>query len=158
MSSRSTRRPWRSRRVSSSPFWDAGQFAPSRVNWGMDNKTCTVRLPANGRLEYKLPDASVNPYLSHAALLAAIQDGLDRELDPGEQQSTSSYDTADTAEEVLPLTLGDALSAFDRDKLVRSAFSEELATLYSRLKADEWARSCGAVTDWDREMYLEYLP
>jgi glutamine synthetase len=139
-------------------FWDAGQFAPSRVNWGMDNKTCTVRLPANGRLEYKLPDASVNPYLSHAALLAAIQDGLDRELDPGEPQSTSSYDTADTAEEALPLTLGDALAAFDRDKLVRSAFSEELATLYSRLKEDEWARSCGAVTDWDREMYLEYLP
>ena len=51
-------------------YWDAGQFAPSRINWGLDNKTCTVRLSANGRLEYKLPDAAVNPYLSHAAILA----------------------------------------------------------------------------------------
>ncbi len=25
-------------------YWDAGQFAPSRINWGLDNKTCTVRL------------------------------------------------------------------------------------------------------------------
>ena len=25
-------------------YWDAGQFAPSQANWGMDNKTCTVRL------------------------------------------------------------------------------------------------------------------
>ncbi|MGJ5830524.1 glutamine synthetase family protein [Streptomyces ossamyceticus] len=140
-------------------FWDAGQFAPSRVNWGLDNKTCTVRLSSNGRLEYKLPDASVNPYLSHAALLAAMQDGLERELDPGEPQTSSSYDDGGSpAEEALPLTLGDALAAFERDKVVRSAFPEELATLFGRLKADEWARSCGAVTDWDREMYLEYLP
>jgi glutamine synthetase len=30
-------------------FWDAGQFAPSIINWGMDNKTCTVLLSAHGR-------------------------------------------------------------------------------------------------------------
>ncbi|MBE8515951.1 glutamine synthetase [Amycolatopsis sp. H6(2020)] len=139
-------------------FWDAGQFAPSAVNWGMDNKTCTVRLSANGRLEYKLPDASVNPYLSHAALLAAIRDGLEHKLDPGESQATSSYATGDPTGEPLPLTLGDALAALDRDKVVRSAFPDELMSLYAELKADEWARACGAVTDWDREMYLEYLP
>lgn len=139
-------------------FWDAGQFAPSAVNWGLDNKTCTVRLSANGRLEYKLPDASVNPYLSHAALLAALRDGLDRKLDPGEPETaSSSFDTAG-AVGALPLTLGDALAAFDRDKVVRSAFPEELVGLYLELKSDEWARACGAVTDWDREMYLEYLP
>jgi glutamine synthetase len=34
---------------------------------------------------------------------------------------------------------------------------EELATQYIAVKSDEWARACGAVTDFDREMYLEYL-
>jgi len=77
-------------------FWDTGLFAPTRINWGMDNKTCTVRLSANGRLEYKLPDASVNPYLSHALLLAAMRDGLQKKSDPGASVDKDSY--ADVSE------------------------------------------------------------
>lgn len=139
-------------------YWDSGQFAPSQLNWGMDNKTCTVRLSANGRLEYKLPDASVNPYLSHAALLAAIQDGLTAQTDPGAPQSGSSYDGESERFDPIPLTLGDALKAFAEDKVVRSAFPEPLVDLYGRLKADEWARFCGAVTEWEVSYYADYLP
>jgi len=138
-------------------FWDGGQFAPSVINWGMDNKTCTVRLSANGRLEYKLPDASVNPYLSHAALLAAIKDGLDHEADCGPSTEGSSYAAETSPFAELPLTLGDAIAAFERNKVVRGYMPEELATQYIAVKSDEWARACGAVTDFDREMYLEYL-
>ena len=138
-------------------FWDTGQFAPTRINWGMDNKTCTVRLSANGRLEYKLPDASVNPYLSHTVLLAGMLDGIRNKTSPGQPESKDSY--VDGGESVgIPLTLGDALAAFDRDDVVRSAFPAELTQLYRELKADEWARSCGVVTDWERKMYLDYLP
>lgn len=138
-------------------FWDTGLFAPTRINWGMDNKTCTVRLSANGRLEYKLPDASVNPYLSHALLLAAMRDGLQKKSDPGASVDKDSY--ADVSEiGVLPLTLGDAVAAFRNDEVMRTALPQEMSDLYLELKADEWARACGAVTDWDRSMYLEYLP
>ena len=72
-------------------YWDAGQFAPSKINWGLDNKTCTVRLSANGRLEYKLPDAAVNPYLSHAVMLAACEDGMKNASTPA-SRAGSSYD------------------------------------------------------------------
>jgi glutamine synthetase len=138
-------------------FWDGGQFAPSVINWGMDNKTCTVRQSANGRLEYKLPDASVNPYLSHAALLAAIKDGLDTKVDCGPSTEGNSYADETSPFAGLPLTLGDAIATFERDKVVRGCMPEELATQYIAVKSDEWARACGAVTDFDREMYLEYL-
>src|SRR5690606_20890760 len=132
-------------------FWDTGLFAPTRINWGMDNKTCTVRLSANGRLEYKLPDASVNPYLSHALLLAAMRDGLQKKSDPGASVDKDSY--ADVSEiGVLPLTLGDAVAAFRNDEVMRTALPQEMSDLYLELKADEWARACGAVTDWDRNM------
>jgi glutamine synthetase len=139
-------------------YWDAGQFAPSQINWGMDNKTCTVRLSANGRLECKLPDASVNPYLSHAALISAMKDGLDHAIDPGPPQAGSSYEGASSKFEPLPLTLKDALDAFAADAVVRSAFPEAMTNLYLELKNDEWARFCGAITDWEREMYTEHLP
>ena len=139
-------------------YWDAGQFAPSQINWGMDNKTCTVRLSASGRLECKLPDASVNPYLSHAAIISAMKDGLDHAMDPGAPQSGSSYEGAPSKFEPLPLTLKDALDAFEADAVVRGAFPEAMSELYLELKNDEWARFCGAITDWEREMYTEHLP
>jgi glutamine synthetase len=136
-------------------FWDGGQFAPTAVNWGMDNKTCTVRLSAVGRLEYKIPDASVNPYLSHTVLLAAIKDGIDNATDPGDPQVGSSY--GDDTYETLPLTLGDAVKAFNDNDVIRGSLAPELADQYSAVKFDEWARACGAVTDFDRDMYLEFL-
>jgi glutamine synthetase len=123
----------------------------------MDNKTCTVRLSAVGRLEFKLPDAMVNPYLSHAVLIRAMADGLAARTDPGEPHTGSSYGGTSKFPP-LPLTLGEALAAFRDDPVVRSALGAELADLLVAYKADEWARFCGAVTDWEHQMYAEALP
>ncbi|MBL8931089.1 MAG: glutamine synthetase [Kineosporiaceae bacterium] len=139
-------------------YWDAGQFAPSQINWGLDNKTCTVRLSANGRLEYKLPDASVNPYLSHAALIAAVADGLDQNLDPGAPTVGSSYEGESGRFPRLPLTLAEAIDAFGKDDVVRGALGEELSDLLVEYKSDEWARFCAAVTDWEQERYEQAIP
>lgn len=140
-------------------YWDAGQFAPSRINWGLDNKTCTVRLSANGRLEYKLPDAAVNPYLSHAVMIAACEDGLKNATDPGEPTVGSSYDAPEDGRfPRLPLTLGDAVAAFREDDVLTTALGEELSQLLVDYHADEWARFCGAVTDWERSTYWDDAP
>jgi glutamine synthetase len=140
-------------------YWDAGQFAPSKINWGMDNKTCTVRLSANGRLEYKLPDAAVNPYLSHALMIAACEDGLKNSIDPGKPDQGSSYDGAESGRfPELPKTLGEAITAFRRDEVVTGALGEELSTLLVDFHADEWARFCGYVTDWERATYWDDAP
>ncbi len=140
-------------------YWDAGQFAPSRIDWGLDNKTCTVRLSANGRLEYKLPDAAVNPYLSHAVMIAACEDGLKNAIDPGAPTVGSSYDTPQDARfPRLPMTLGEAIVAFQDDEVLTSALGEELSQLLVDFHADEWARFCGAVTDWERSTYWDDAP
>ncbi|KMO84599.1 Glutamine synthetase 3 [Mycolicibacterium chubuense] len=140
-------------------YWDAGQFAPSRINWGLDNKTCTVRLSANGRLEYKLPDAAVNPYLSHAVILAACEDGMKNAIDPGAPTRGSSYDTVqDELFPALPLTLGEAIDAFRADEVLTQALGPELSALLVDFHADEWARFCGVVTDWERQMYWNDAP
>ena len=146
-------------------YWDVGQFAPSIVNWGLDNRTCAVRVSASGRLEYKLPDASVNPYLSHALLLEAMADGLSAGIDPGAPQGGDSYDdevvAADEASRgfgSLPRTLGDALAVMAADPVVRRALPEALYDAFMEYKTDEWERFCGTVTEWHRDMYLKALP
>lgn len=140
-------------------YWDSGQFAPSKINWGMDNKTCTVRLSANGRLEYKLPDAAVNPYLSHAVMIAACEDGLKNAIDPGEPDQGSSYEGApDVRFGQLPMTLGEAIATFRQDDVLTATLGEELSTLLVDYHADEWARFCGYVTDWERSTYWDDAP
>jgi glutamine synthetase len=146
-------------------YWHPGSFAPLIANWGFDNRTCAVRVSASGRLEFKLPDASVNPYLSHAAILASIADGLERRLDPGPAQAGSSYDQAVIAADEatrgfgsLPKTLGDALAALRDDPIVQSAFPAELVDAFVALKTAEWEEFCAAVTDWHRDRYLRAIP
>lgn len=139
-------------------YWDAGLFAPNRLNWGMDNKTCTVRLSANGRLEYKIPDASVNPYLSHILLLVAMRDGLEKRTDPGVPDNSDSVPRGQEKRTRLPLTLGEAVQAFEDDSVIRNALPAAMSDLYRDLKADEWARYCSVVTEWERNMYTDYLP
>ena len=141
-------------------YWDAGQFAPSRINWGLDNKTCTVRLSANGRLEYKLPDASVNPYLSHAVILAACEDGMTNAIDPGAPTQGSSYDAA--AGRPVPGAAADTRRG-DRGlprqtTSALEAFGPTLSDLLVDFHADEWARFCGYVTDWERDLYWHATP
>ena len=38
------------------------------------------------------------------------------------------------------------------------SLGEELADLYVEYKTDEWARFCGAVTEWERDLYWDDLP
>lgn len=140
-------------------FWDERQFAPTRFDWGLDNKSCAVRVGARGRLEYKLPDAMVNPYLSHLVLLGAIRHGIEDQIDPGRPQEGSSYEvTSPDLFGSMPRTLGEAITAFEADHYVLDAMGRELANLYAELKSDEWARYCAAITDWETALYWGALP
>lgn len=137
-------------------YWDAGQFAPSRVDWGLDDRSRSVRVSASGRLELKLPDSIVNPYLSHLMILAAIEDGLARGTDPGPapEPGVPGPDRFTP----LPLTLGDAVDAFTASAFAERALGPDLKAIYAEFKQDEWARYCGALTDWEFEMYRSWIP
>src|SRR5262249_42157480 len=60
-----------------------GSFAPTAIKWGVDNRTCSLRLVGHGhglRIENRVPGGDVNPYLAVAALIAAGLRGIDEEL------------------------------------------------------------------------------
>ncbi|WP_336658733.1 glutamine synthetase family protein [Leucobacter sp. USHLN153] len=135
-------------------YWDAGQFAPSGADWGLDTRGVAIRISANGRMEYRLPDASVNPYLSHLYLLAAIEHGLEAKIDPGEPGQPS----AAISDAVVPNTLGSAIEAFEADDYLMGAMPEELTRIFLQLKRDEWARYCGQITQWEFDQYWEAIP
>jgi len=117
-------------------------WAPAYVAHGPNNRTAVVRT-LDGRFEWRLPDASANPYLALAGLVAAGLDGIDRALDPG-PACTDDLFALDLAQirargiPLLPQSLQEALDALRADEAVRGALGESLAAEFDRLKRAEW--------------------
>lgn len=132
-------------------------WAPAYVAHGPNNRTALVRtLP--GRFEWRLPDASANPYLATAVMIAAGLDGIARRLDPGpacvdDLFALSLADIAHRGIEVLPQSLGSAIDALERDEVVCGALGDSLAAEFIRLKRAEWTEYARHVSDWELQRY-----
>jgi glutamine synthetase len=141
-------------------LWDTGFWAPVFADWGFQNRTTALRVSAPGRFEYRSVDSAVNPYLSLAALIKVMDDGITREIDPGKAEERNIYEAMAGGKEVkkIPMTFGDALDALDADEVVQSALPDEMFKVFRHYKRDEWERYCAEVTEWDVKEYLDVLP
>lgn len=141
-------------------LWDTGFWAPVFADWGFQNRTTGLRVSAPGRFEYRSVDSMVNPYLMGSTILAAADDGIDNQLDPGEPEERNIYDAIKAGKQVkkLPMSLGEALEALADDKVVQRGLPGEMYRLYHEYKWDEWERFMHTVTEWDQDTYLECLP
>jgi glutamine synthetase len=93
-------------------------------------------------------------------ILAAFDDGISGRLDPGEPESRNIYQAMEAGKQVskLPMNLGDALAALERDEVIKAALPDEMFRVYMHYKRDEWERFLANVTEWDLNTYLDCLP
>ena len=135
----------------------AGSFAPTVIAWGMDNRTCALRVVGHGaslRVENRVPGGDVNPYLAIAAMIAAGLHGIDAEL-PLEPAFAGNAYGSDRPR--VPGTLRDAAEVFAKSALAREAFGDEVVEHYlnaARVELDAFDR---AITDWERYRGFERL-
>jgi len=75
-----------------------GFEAPVNLAYSQRNRSAAVRIPMYSpnpkakRLEFRCPDPSCNPYLSFAAILMAMIDGIQNKIDPGDPLDKDIYD------------------------------------------------------------------
>ena len=134
-----------------------GSFAPTAVRWGIDNRTCALRLVGHGnslRPENRTPGGDVNPYLAVAAMIAAGLDGVDRELPLEPAYPGNAY--VDDGPRV-PHTLRDALGLWEASELAAHAFGPEVVAHYANYARVELAAFDAAVTDWELQRGFERL-
>lgn len=141
-------------------LWDAGFWAPVYSDWGYQNRTCGLRISAPGRFEYRAVDSMVNPYLMAAAILQAFDDGLSRDLDPGEPEQRNIYQAMESGKQVkkLPMCLGEALDRLAEDEVIKAALPKEMYRVFSEYKRDEWERFLATTSNWDSDNYMNCLP
>lgn len=126
-----------------------GSFAPTAVAWGMDNRTCSIRLVGQGpsaRMENRLPGADANPYLALAATLAGGLYGVRNRLELPPMAEGNAYDS--NAEHV-PHTMGEARDLLNNSVIAREVFGDDVVDHYVHYADAELDQYNATVTDWE---------
>ena len=111
-----------------------------------------------GRFEWRLPDASANPYLATAGMIAAGLDGIARHLEPG-PACTDDLFACSLAEirargiALLPQSLGEAVDALEASELMRAMLGDTLHAEFVHLKRAEHVEHARHVSAWELDRY-----
>jgi glutamine synthetase len=134
-----------------------GSFAPTSIAWGLDNRTCALRVIGHGsslRVENRTPGGDVNPYLALAASIAAGLYGVENELVLEPEFGGNAYGSDKPR---VPATLRDAAELFEKSSLARAAFGDDVVEHYTNMARVELAAFDATVTDWERVRGFERL-
>jgi glutamine synthetase len=135
-----------------------GSFAPTAVAWGLDNRTCALRVVGRGsniRVECRVPGGDVNQYLAVAALIAGGLYGIEQDLEPPAPYDGNAYQAVEV--ERLPATLAEAAALFEASAVAREAFGDDVVAHYLNNARVELTAFNAAVTDWERMRGFERL-
>lgn len=136
-------------------------WAPVFIAYGDNNRTAMVRIPY-GRIELRVGDSGMNPYLAQAALIAAGLDGVDRQLDPGPPQNINFYalspgEIAEKKIGILPQSLSESIEELDKSALFRDTLGADFIDEFVALKRSEWIDYHRHVSDWETQRYLSFF-
>jgi glutamine synthetase len=134
-----------------------GSFAPTAVAWGIDNRTCALRVVGHGsslRVENRVPGGDVNPYLSVAAMIAAGLYGIENSLSLEDAFVGNAYASG---RDTVPSTMRAAAELFAESAVAKEAFGDEVVAHYLNAARVELEVFDAAVTDWERRRGFERL-
>ncbi len=142
-----------------------GYEAPVYLVWSRANRSAAVRVPfysrkgGGGRIEYRPPDPSCNPYIAFAAVLAAGLDGIKKKIDPGDPIDEDVYKmTSKKRRELgiktLPRDLWEALDELESDNdFLKGYLTNELLEQYIELKRGEYIELVKYASSAEYKMY-----
>jgi glutamine synthetase len=143
--------------VNSYKRFQVNQFAGVNFAWGLDNRTCGLRVVGHGpsmRMEHRIPGADANPYLAIAALAAAGLAGMETESPCPAPLAANAADHSECPR--MPGTLAEALAGFEASKFMHHAFGEDVCAHLANFYRQELdAFNHETVTDWELVRYFE---
>jgi glutamine synthetase len=143
--------------VNSYKRFAAGSFAPTAIAWGLDNRSCAIRLVGKGpsaRLENRVPGGDVNPYLALAAMLGGGLYGIENALELEPELTGNAYTSGRAT---VPRTLREARDAFSGSAIARQVFGDDVVDHYTNMADVELAAFDAAVTDWELRRTFERM-
>lgn len=145
-----------------------GTWAPLNTTWGMDNRTCSVRIINSGRrsirVENRVPGADANFYLVFAAMLASGLYGVEHKLQLPARLDGNAYDqaTIDRAIEAgqihsLARNLTVATDKLEHSEIAREYLGNDFIDHFVATRRWEVKEYEKSVSNWERRRYLELI-
>jgi glutamine synthetase len=144
--------------INSYKRYQAATFAPTKIAWARDNRTCGFRVvgeKSSLRIENRIPGADANPYLAFAAAIASALYGINKNLKPASEFHGDAYHASNLPE--VPKSLNEAMDCWEKSDAVVKAFGETVHRHYLHASRMEQKSFDGAVTCWELSRYFERI-
>jgi glutamine synthetase len=130
-------------------------YAPVAANWGVNNRTVSLRIPAGAahacHIEHRPSGADANPYLVMGAILAGMHYGITEKIDPGSPVQGNGYEKR---AKHIPGNWYEAIDAFWRASILKDYFGKPFVDTFCTLKEVEADRFYSEPIQRDFEWYL----
>jgi glutamine synthetase len=137
-----------------------GAWAPTRANWGVDNRTTALRVipasPKATRLETRVNGSDSNPYLALAAAMASGLHGIKHNLKLEDAPILGSG-YRDSRSPVLPKNLYEATERLENSEIAQELFGSGFVEHFVASRLWEWRQFSKAVTNWEMARYFEII-
>ncbi|HYB32447.1 MAG TPA: hypothetical protein VED45_03360 [Steroidobacteraceae bacterium] len=138
-----------------------GFWAPTAATWGVENRTCALRVIQGGakaqRVEYRIAAADINPYLAIAVAIGSGLWGIAHRIEPDEPITGNAYDRRLPAKRQLPRTLSEAAERLAHSKAAQELFGAPFVAHFAGTRQWEERQFRRAVTDWELARYFEII-
>jgi glutamine synthetase len=138
-----------------------GYWAPTSATWGVENRTCALRVIQGGakaqRVEYRIAAADINPYLAIAVAIGSGLWGIEHQIEPDEPLTGNAYDKKLPAKRQLPRTLTEAAERLAASKAAQELFGKPFVEHFAATRVWEEREFRRAVTDWELARYFEII-
>ena len=138
-----------------------GYWAPTAATWGIENRTCALRVIQGGahsqRVEYRIAAADINPYLALAAAIGSGLWGIEHRIEPDEPVTGNAYECKLGPERQLPRTLSEAADRLKRSEAAQKLFGKPFVEHFAASREWEEREFRRAVTDWELARYFEII-
>jgi glutamine synthetase len=131
-----------------------GQFVPTTLDWGHNNRSVAFRIPSSGpaarRIEHRVAGADASPHLVLATILAAVLHGVTHRL--AATAPVTGRVRGGSAD--FPKGLLAALDRLEKSATLAQYLPEQYLKLYSELKQKEHAVLMAEVFPVEYDFYL----
>jgi len=138
-----------------------GFWAPTAATWGVENRTCALRVIQGGaksqRVEYRIAAADINPYLAIAVAIGSGLWGIEQRIEPDEPITGNAYDRKLPAKRQLPRTLSEAAERLAHSNAAQQLFGTPFVEHFAASRQWEEREFRRAVTDWELARYFEII-
>jgi glutamine synthetase type III len=141
------------KRLNANSTVSGATWVSQKLSWSGDDRTHAIRVPANDRLEFRIPDGAANPYLLQLGVLAAGISGIEHRRDPG--HAVVPYSSHQTENHALPTNLFDALTNLANDEITKGYLGSALVDGIVNLRTKQWHEYMKSVSQWERESTLD---